>query len=114
MNLSRYITDYDSSEENKFIINLSVYLDPKNLYGYAMNQCLPYGEFKWLNQKVIDMFDVNLIEENSSNGYILEADLEHLDKLHNFHNDYPLAAEKLKLVMICCQNTVVTLLKNME
>ena len=79
-----------------------------------MNQYLLYGEFKWLNQKVIDKFDVNFIEENSSNGYILEVDLEYLDKLHNVHNDYPLAAEKLKLVMISCQNIIVTLPKNME
>ena len=79
-----------------------------------MNQYLPYGEFKWLNQKVIDKFGENLIEENSSNGYILEVDLEYLDKLHNVHNDYPLAAEKLKLEMICCQNILVTLPKNME
>ena len=46
-----------------------------------MSQYLPYSAFKWLNQKEIDKSDVNsiecnFIEKNSSNGYILEIDLE--------------------------------------
>ena len=32
-----------------------------------MSQYLPYSEFKGLNQKEIDRFDVNSIGENSSN-----------------------------------------------
>ena len=56
---------YDSSKESKFIM----YLDAKNLYGWAISQYLPYGGFKWLNQKEIDKFDVNSIDENSSDGY---------------------------------------------
>ena len=64
---------------SKYIINLE-----NNLYGRAMRQCLSCGEFKWLNQKEIDKFDVNSvecksIEENSSNGYKLEV--EYLDEL---------------------------------
>ena len=43
---------------------------------------LPYSKFKWLNQKEIDKFYVNLIIENSSNGYILEVDFEYPDELH--------------------------------
>ena len=30
-----------------------------------MSQYLPYDEFKWLNQKEINRFDVTSIEENS-------------------------------------------------
>ena len=56
---------YDSSKESKFIM----YLDANNFYGWAISQYLPYGGFKWLNQKEIDKFDVNSIEENSSDGY---------------------------------------------
>ena len=56
---------YDSSKESKFIM----YLDANNLYGWAISQYLPYGGFKWLNQKEIDKFDVNSIDENSSDGY---------------------------------------------
>ena len=54
---NNYMTDYDSSEESKFI----VYLDAKNLYGGAMSQYLTYGGFKWLSQTEIDKFYVNLI-----------------------------------------------------
>ena len=54
-------------------------------------------DFKWLNQKEIDKFDVNSISENSAIGYILEVDLEYLDELHELHNDYPLAPEKLEI-----------------
>ena len=35
-----------------------VYLDSKNLNGWAMVQYLPDGGFKWLTQKEIDKFDV--------------------------------------------------------
>ena len=62
-----------------------------------MSQYLPYDEFKWLNQKEINRFDVTSIEENSWNGYILEADLKYLDELHELRNDYPLAPEKLEI-----------------
>ena len=37
------------------------------------------------------------ISENSSIGYFLEVDLKYPSKLHNFHNDYPLAPEKLEI-----------------
>ena len=58
-----------------------------------------YGDFKWLNQKEIDKFNINSIEcnsieENSSNEYILEVDLEYPDELHELRNDYPLAPEE--------------------
>ena len=66
-------------------------MDVNNLYGWTMSQYLPYSEFKWLNQNEIDKSDVNLISRNSSRWwrYILEVDLEYLDKLHDLHNDYP-------------------------
>ena len=35
--------------------------------------------------------------KNSFVGYILEVDFEYPDKLPNFHNDYPLASEKLEI-----------------
>ena len=67
-----------------------------------MSQYLPYHEFIWLNKKEIDKFDVNStqcnsIEENSSNGYLLEVDLKYPDELHQLHNDHHLAPEKLEL-----------------
>ena len=45
--------------------------------------------------KNVDRFDVNSINEKIEIGYFLEVDLEYLDELHELHNDYPLAPEKL-------------------
>ena len=39
-------------------------------------------QFKWLNKK--KKSDVNLIGENSFDGYILEVDPEYPDELHEF------------------------------
>ena len=52
--------------------------------------------------KEIDKFDVvfiewNYIEENSSDGYILENALQHPNKLYKIHDGYPLPKEKLKI-----------------
>ena len=58
-------------------------------------QISSFGEFKWL--KNVDSFDTNSITKNSLYGYILEVDLEYPDELHNLHNDYPLAPEKLEI-----------------
>ena len=62
-----------------------------------MSQYLPYSRFKWLNQKEISDFCLNCISENISIDYILEVDLEYPNELHDLHNDYPLAPEKLDI-----------------
>ena len=51
-------------------------LDMNNLYGHAMNQYLPYANFKWV--KDINKIEQKLmnIKSNSSTGYILEVYLE--------------------------------------
>ena len=58
-----------------------------------MSEYLPYEGFEWL--KNVDEFDVMSISEKSPIGYFLEVDLEYPDELHELHNDYPLAPEKL-------------------
>ena len=35
--------------------------------------------------------------EDSKKGLILEVDLKYLGKLHKKHNDYPLAAKKIRV-----------------
>ena len=37
------------------------------------------------------------IKNNSSTGYVLEVDLEYPQELHDIHNDYPLASEKINI-----------------
>ena len=74
--------------------NYIPYLDANNLYGWAMSQPLPTGGFKWISN---ENFDVRDVSDESSKGYILEVDLMYPDKLHDFHNDYPLAPESIDL-----------------
>ena len=80
---------YDPEKLSTFITNL----DKNNLYGWTMSEYLPYEKFEWLEN--IDEFDVRSIYEKSDTGYFLEVDLEYPDELHELHNDYPLAPEKL-------------------
>ena len=74
---NEYMVSSDVNKSSKFI----TYLDVNNLYGSAMSQYLPYSGFRCLNQIEIGKLLVNLIkcnsvEENSSDGYILENVLE--------------------------------------
>ena len=90
---NKYMKDYDKKAPSKYIM----YLDANNLYGWAMSQYLPTGGFKWLSQKQIDKINLAKYEVDSKKGLILEVDLEYPEKLHDLHNDYPLAPEKLEV-----------------
>ena len=68
-------------------------MDKNNFYGWSVSEYLPYGEFKWLEN--VHKLDVMSINEKSEIEYFLEVDLEYPDELHELHNDYPLAPEKL-------------------
>ena len=83
------MSDYDSNKDSKFI----TCLDKNNLYGWSVSEYLPYGEFEWL--KNVHKLDVMSINEKSDVGYILEVDLQYPKELHELHNDYRLAPEKL-------------------
>ena len=75
-----------------------MYWDMNNLYGTVMSfSCLPYGGFKFLSEKEINVFDIGSISENSLVGYILEVDLEYCKELHDLHNDFPLCPEKIEI-----------------
>ena len=86
---NKYMSDYDSNKPSIVI----TYLGKNDLYGWSVSEYLPYKEFKWLEN--VDNLDVMSINEKSEMGYFLEVDLEYPDELHELHNDYPLAPEKL-------------------
>ena len=86
---NKYLNYYNSEEPSTFIS----YLDKNNLYGWTMSEYLPQGEFNWV--KNVDELDVVSINEKSDTGYFSEVDLDYPDELHELHNDYQLAPEKL-------------------
>ena len=90
---NKYMKTYDEKAPSKYIM----YLDANNLYGWAMSQYLPTGGFKWMTEKQIDNIDLGKYKEDSKKGLILEVDLAYPEELHNLHNDYPLAPEKVKV-----------------
>ena len=90
---NKYMKTYNEKAPSKYIM----YLDANNLYGWAMSQYLPTGNFKWLSQKKIEKTNLGEYTENSKKGLILEVDLEYPQELHDLHNDYPLGPEKVKV-----------------
>ena len=90
---NEFVKGYDKGKEKSFII----YWDVSNLYCDAMLKYLSYDEFEWLSDDEIDNIDFNCVSAESDVGYILEVDLKYPSELHELHNDYPLAPEKLKV-----------------
>ena len=86
---NKYVKNYDPETESSYI----PYLDANNLYGWAMSQKLATGDFRWIRDP--DAINLDSYDENSTKGLVLEVDLEYLKKLHDLHNDYPLAPEKI-------------------
>ena len=74
---------FDDAKPTKYIF----YLCANNLYGWAMCYSLPFGYFKW-------MIDLEL-ENCRDVACILELDLERPKELHDLHNDFLLAHDRL-------------------
>ena len=85
------VEGYDPEKPNSFIM----YLDANNLCGWAMSQYLPTDGFQWVNDCEQLVETIAKHPTNSTEGYILEVDLEYPDELHIPHNAYPLAPERL-------------------
>ena len=60
-----------------------------------MSKIIPTSAFKWINPKE---FDLNKYIRNSSEGCVLEADLEYPKALRELHNDCPLVPDKIKII----------------
>ena len=85
--------EYNEKAPSKYIM----YLDANNLYGWAMSQYLPTGNFKWMTDKEISKIDLGKYRADGKKGLILEVDLEYPQELYDIHNDYPVASEKVKI-----------------
>ena len=95
---NKYLEDFDPSKPSNYIM----YLDANNLYGWAMCQALPLRGFKMYSGPFDSTYRSkikNFLRKStpdSPHGMILEVDLEYPEELHDLHNDYPLAAERLQ------------------
>ena len=90
----KYMKNHDKNIESSYLM----YLDAKNLYGWAMSQKLAVNGFKWeyelsrFNERFIKKYN-----EDSDIGYFLEVDVESPKKLFNSHKDLPFLPERRKL-----------------
>ncbi|XP_053214141.1 uncharacterized protein LOC128397439 [Panonychus citri] len=89
--------DYDKSQENSYI----TYLDVNNLYGFALQQSMPYSDFRFVKEEnfkhYYHRFVTETITHESEEGTVFEVDITYPSFLHDDHNDYPLAPDKTKI-----------------
>ena len=71
-----------------------IYLDANNLYGWAMSQSMPQCNLHFLSRREIENLDIMTIPDDADVGYILEVDLTYPKRLHDMHNDLPLAPDR--------------------
>ena len=53
-----------------------------------------------MKQNEIDKLDLDKYKDDSKKELILEVDLVYLHELHDSHDDYPLAAEKINVTVV--------------
>ena len=90
---------FDPGKKSTFL----AYLDANSLYGWAMIQPLPVGEFEWMGQEELKNWE--------KYPCVLEVDLEYPEELHDLRNDYLLAPESLEIGKV---KKLVHNLKNKE
>ena len=90
---NEFVPNYNPDDPTTWIL----FVDANNLYGHGMSQPFPTGNFKFLSTKEIEQFDMSKTAATDDVGLILEVDLKYPVPLHELHNDYPLAAEKIKI-----------------
>ena len=89
---NKYTKNFDPLLPIKYIM----YLDANNLYGWAMSQLLPIGNFRWENSNNFNQDIILNLYDAGERGYYFEVDLEYPKELHDLHNDYPMAPENIK------------------
>ena len=91
---NKYMNNYEKNKEYSYI----QYLDPNNLYGWAMSQKLPVNGFKWVkNTSKRDEEFIKNYDEDSDKGYILEVDVKYPRKLHDLLSDLPFSPKRMKI-----------------
>ena len=87
---NKYMKDYGRKKKSSYI----QYLDANNLYGKAMTEKLSVRRFRWMDD--ISKIDfVKVYNKNNNKGYILDVDVDYLNKLQNLHSDLPFLPEMM-------------------
>ena len=93
---NKYMKNYNNNEESSYI----QYLDPNNLYGWAMPKNLPVNRFRWLDSDEINEINKEFrknYNENDNKRYILEVDIRYPKRSHELHGDLPFLSERMKI-----------------
>ena len=91
---NRYMKNHDKNKESSYLL----YLDANNLYGWAMSQKLPVGDFKWVDDLSIFTEDFTKnYDEASDIGYLFIVDVEYPKNLLKLHSDLPFLPERIKI-----------------
>ena len=90
---NQYLPEHNPNQSSSYIL----YKDANNLYGQAMTQPLPISDFQWMSEQEMEDMNVTSVADDADIGYILEVNLEYPPELHDLHNDYPLAPEKMDI-----------------
>ena len=85
-----YLSDYGKNVPKTY----GLFLDVVNLYGGTMMKQMPVGSFKWVEKNIQNILDTS---DESDQGYFVMVDLCYPKDLHDLRNDFPLAAENLKI-----------------
>jgi hypothetical protein len=87
---NKYMKSYNPNEKSTYIM----YYDANNLYGKAMCERLPIGDYAWDNNILLK--DILNIKNNSDEGVIAEFDMEIPKDKHDYFNCYPPAVENTR------------------
>ncbi|MDR3479071.1 MAG: endonuclease domain-containing protein, partial [Gammaproteobacteria bacterium] len=82
---------YDPSREQSHLL----YLDANNLYGWAMSQVLPLGNYKWEDPTTSSLEQILALADDAPRGMFVEIDGYTPDPLHDEQADYPFPVESL-------------------
>ena len=89
---NKYMTDYDKSKGSSYI----QYQDVNDLYGWEISENLPVNNFESI--KDTSQFNEDFLKncnEERYEGYFLEVDGQHFEKLHELYNDLRLLQERI-------------------
>ena len=101
---------YDAASPLSYI----TYLDANNLYGWAMQQALPIGGFKYVPKAEWINIDWLTLDADAPIGYFLNVDLEYPQELHDAHSDYPLAPERILIQYEMLNETQLKILRHYQ